>query len=137
MAFVEAETIEQKRDEEAAAQTAMLFINDERSDESSTMSPKEARAHAEAQLMVMRAGELRGELIRRERVRAVIEDMLDRIRTSVLTLPDYAEREFGLSPDQVQKLERRGASVLTEMRSNLEELSAPGQVLDLQGHAEQ
>lgn len=116
------------------AQMRMGFANDDSLDErDARLTPKEIKEQSEAHLLRMRAAEMRGELVRVDRVAATAQQMLERVRRTIITLPDFAEREFGLNPDQVQKLERRGFAVLSDMRRDLEDLLAGGDVVDLDG----
>lgn len=137
MAVLEEDRAAKARADAAAAQLAMQFANDEAIDEAEArLSPREVREQSEAQLIRMRAAEARGDLVRTERVRTVFEGMLERVRVTLITMPDFAEREFGLTPAQVEVLERRCFGAMTDLRQMLEELITGGDVVELDRRAE-
>lgn len=135
MARDAAERETRDRADEAAAQLAMHFGNDELQGDASEarLTPREIREQSEAHIVRMKAAQMRGDLIVASKVRAGVEEMLERVRRNIITLPDFAEREFGLNPDQVQALETRGFQVLLNMRRDIEELLGVGEVVDLAG----
>lgn len=136
MAVLEEDRAAKARAEAAAAQLALHFANDDETPEGEArLSPREIKEQAEAHIIRMKAAEMRGELVRVEAVRRTFEQMLDRVRRNMITLPDFCEREFGLTPDQVQALERRAYTVMTDMRRDIETMLAGGAVVDI-GSAE-
>lgn len=112
-----------RRDEgdRAAQQLALLFRNedDDDPDAAGTMSPEEIAKQSEAIYRYDKAREQRNNLVRRERVEALFEEVLTEVRTQITTLVDYCEMEFGLSSDQVDKLQRRTDGALTQARHAL------------------
>lgn len=134
MAVQEQDRAAKARAEAAANQLAMHFANDDDTpEEEARLTPREIKEQSEAHIIRMKAAEMRGELVRVEAVRRVFERMLDRVRRNMITLPDFCEREFGLSPDQVQALERRAYTVMTDMRRDIEQGLAGGDVVELTG----
>jgi len=132
MARLEADRAEKARADAAAAQLALTFANDDALDPSEArLSPKEIREQSEAQLLRMKAAEARGDLVRAERVRGLFEEVLERVRVTLITLPDFAEREFGLPPAQVEALERRVFGAMTDLRQELHTLTAAGEVVPM------
>lgn len=127
-----------KRDEgdRAAAQMALLFRNDDEEDPNGpVMTADQIAAEADAAYRKARADELRGELVRAHRMRALLEDLLVMFRGSIMTIPDFAEMQFGLVPDQVQALQDRCDQVLIQARAEIDRvLVAPkGEVEQLPG----
>ena len=107
--------------EQAAMQMRMLFRNDD--DEESgagTLTAQEIAQEADADYKRNKAAELRGELTRTSRVREVFEEVLVEFRNQVTTLVDFAEMEFSLAPDQVEKMQRRCDAALVAARHNLD-----------------
>ncbi|HGG04736.1 MAG TPA: hypothetical protein ENK28_04705 [Aliiroseovarius sp.] len=108
--------------DQAALQLALAFRNDDEALVNSgerVLSAKDIRAESEADLQRNKAAELRGELVRASRVREAFEDMMVAFRITITTVVDYSEMEFGLTPEQVEKLQRRCDAVLVQARTEL------------------
>lgn len=123
----------------AARQMAMLFRNTEDDeDDAPFMSARQIAEESDADYRRQRAAELRGELVRTAKMRTLIEDILMEFRTSVTTLVDYCEIEFGLTPEQTDKLQRRCDQVLVQSRLRMsEDLAAPAGDVAALGRGEQ
>lgn len=107
-----------------AAQAALAFLNlgDDASEDERPMTAAETRAWAEAEFHRNRVAEQRGDLMRAARVRQTMEDIMVGFGTALDTLPDWAELEFGLTPDQVQKLQDRADAIRLEARREIDRL---------------
>jgi phage terminase Nu1 subunit (DNA packaging protein) len=107
--------------DESAAQMRMLFQNmdGDVAEDHAEWSPKQIREASLAELERMRASEARGDLVRSDRVLRLLEEMLTTIRQTVMTLPDYAEQEFGLSARQSDQMQGRCEDLLVELRNAL------------------
>jgi phage terminase Nu1 subunit (DNA packaging protein) len=107
--------------DESAAQMRMLFQNmdGDVAEDHAEWSPKQIREASLAELERMRAAEARGDLVRSDRVLRLLEEMLTTIRQTVMTLPDYAEQEFGLSARQSDQMQGRCEDLLVELRNAL------------------
>lgn len=106
----------------SAAQLALAFRNAGDEDEDGAPAQLTARQileEAEADYKYQRAAEQRGELVRTSRVRDLFEDTLVEFRTAISTLVDFAEMEFSLDPEQVDRLEKRCDNALVQARVNL------------------
>ncbi len=114
----ESQAVRQRADN-AAQQMALLFLNDQDGPAQNAMSPKEIREWSEAEMIRNRAAEQRGELVRRNRVEALFEEVLAEFRQQIVTLVDFAEMEFALTAPQVDKLQRRCDSTLEQARIQL------------------
>ena len=115
----------------AAMQMRLLFRNDgEDDDGAGALTAQEIAQEADADYKRNKAAELRGELTRTARVREVFEEVLVEFRNQVTTLVDFAEMEFSLKPDQVEKMQRRCDAALVAARHNLDR-SYPGTVASL------
>jgi len=118
----------------AAAQLALHFRNDAEDAEGGApvLTAKEIAEQSIADIKRSQAAELRGELVKTERVRRVFEGALERVRRNLITVPDFCEREFSLTPDQVQRLERRAFSVLEALRQDLDDMLNGGAVVRIE-----
>lgn len=116
--------------DEAAAQLALLFRNDHEDgvSPSAGLTAEQIAAESDADYRRNRAAELRRELVRAHRVAELFEDVLVQFRTQITTLVDFAEIEFGLTPEQVTKLQARCDSALVSARAELGKVIAPGEV---------
>lgn len=108
--------------DQLAAQAALAFrnVDEEEAAQEGHMTAKEVHEWAVAQYHRDRVAEMRGDLVRASRVLTLFEETLNAVRTAVYTLPDYAEREFGLTAKQVATLQGRCDQVLIEMRNAIE-----------------
>lgn len=117
--------------EQAANQMRLLFRNDEEEATGPVLTAQQIAQEADADYKRNRAAELRGDLTRVNRVREVFEDVLIEFRTQVTTLVDFAEIEFSLEPDQVDRMQRRCDAALTSARQNFERAFPGGTVTSL------
>lgn len=117
----------------AAAQIRLQFLNPgEEDDGRARLTPRQIKDEADAEFARLKAAQLRGELIPVARVSAALEDVFAAVRNGVTTLPDFAEMEFGLSPADVDKMQRRCDEILVDVRNRLEaEFGGPAEVTDL------
>lgn len=113
-----------RRGDQLATQAALAFRNLDADQEEGEgqMTAAEVRAWAEADYHRNRAAEQRGELMRVARVRQAIEDMIVAFGTAMDTLPDWAELEFGLTPDQVQHVQNKADAIRQEAREICERM---------------
>lgn len=114
--------------DQIAAQAALAFLNlgDDAPEDGQPMTAAETRAWAEAEFHRNKVAEQRGDLVRVGRVRQTMEDILVGFGTALDTLPDWAEMEFGLPPDQVQALQDRADGIRSEARQVIERLLGAG-----------
>lgn len=110
------------RGDQLAAQAALAFRNldQDQEEEEGGLSADELRKWSEAEYHRNRVAEQRGALVRAERVQDTLEGLLVAFRTAQTTLPDWCEREFGLTAAQVAKLEARCDQILQEARMLIE-----------------
>ncbi|MEP5730376.1 MAG: hypothetical protein ABJL67_13525 [Sulfitobacter sp.] len=107
--------------DEAAAQMRLEFQNldDDQAESERGLSAKQIMEIAEADYKRNRAAEQRGELVRVDRMREMQEQQLIDMRQAVMSIPDFAEQEFGLSPVQAEKLQKRCEGALIEMGTTM------------------
>ena len=111
--------------ERAAAQIAMEFrnVDEEDREQISGLTSKQVNEESLAIFNYDRAREQRLELVRTLKVEKLFEDILIEFRNQIITLVDFAEMEFGLAPEQVNKLQRRCDGTLVQARLQLEKLT--------------
>ncbi len=132
----------QSRDEKARAgkqrgdllamQAALAFRNLESDQEEAEggLTADDLRKWSEAEYQRNRVAEQRGDLVRAEAMRRLLEDLLVLLGNAMDTLPDFAELNFGLTSDQVAQLQARCDAVRIETRQKVEEaLLKPGAVI--------
>lgn len=132
---------EKEQAESLAQQAAMAFLNlgSDADEGERGLSAKAMKELAEADYQRNRAAELRGELVRASRVQALFEDLIVQFRVTMDTLPDWAEAEFGLTPRQVDAMQKRCDQVLIEAKHAISEhvlqrgeiVAGPGAQADL------
>ncbi|RWR31346.1 DUF1441 family protein [Sinirhodobacter populi] len=118
--------------DQLAAQAALAFRNldDDQAEEESELTADDLRKWSEAEYHRNRVAEQRGDLVRADRVRAVLEDLFVAFGTAMDTFPDFAEMEFGLSPAQVAKVQAHCDQTRDDLRQKIAALiSRPGAVL--------
>lgn len=127
------------RGDELAAQAALAFRNldDDQAEAEAGMTPGELRQWSEAEYHRNRVAEQRGDLVRVDRMRALIEDVFVTFGAEMDTLPDFAEMEFGLSVEQVTKLQARCDQMRLEVRRLITAGLGQSSVVPLSGRQSQ
>lgn len=110
------------RGDALAAQAAMAFRNldEDQAEEEATLTADEIRKWADAEYARNKVAEQRGNLVRRDRMNDLLEDVLVAFQGSMQNLPDFCEREFGLTPAQVEVLQGRVDEVLVDARKRMD-----------------
>lgn len=110
-----------RRSAEVAKQMAMTFLNHEEGEgDHATMSPKDVREWAEAELARNKAEEQRGDMVRRHRVERLLQTMVSITRDALVGYGDFLEAELGLEPREVDIAQSRADQLLTELRMEIE-----------------
>lgn len=126
-----------KRDagDRVAAQMSLLFrgADEDEMDGGPVLTAEQIIKESQADYARNKAAEARRELVRASRVREAFEDMLIVVRTQIVSLVDFAEMEFGLSPEQVRKMQTRCDGSLVQMRQEFGQV-CPGEIADLSSH---
>lgn len=86
-----------------------------------TLSAKDRRALAEADLVHSRAAHMRRQLVRLEEVVDLLESVFSIMRNGIEGMPDRLERELGLKPEQVDLVDRLGADILNTVVQKIED----------------
>ena len=116
------------RGNELAAQAALVFRNldDDQAEQEAELTADDLRKWSEAEYHRNRVAEQRGDLIRADRARALIEDIFVIFGAAMETLPDFCEMEFGLGAQQVEAVKLRCDQTRDEMRQKIGALLARG-----------
>lgn len=111
------------RGDQLAAQAALAFRNldDDHAEEEGGLTADDLRKWSEAEYHRNRVAEQRGDSVRADRTRALMEDLLVAFGTAMDNLPDFAEMNFGLSAAQVAQVESYCDQVREEARRMLED----------------
>ncbi|WP_017999916.1 terminase small subunit [Paracoccus sp. N5] len=124
------------RGDQLAAQAALAFRNldDDQAEEEAELTADDLRKWSEAEYHRNRVAEQRGDLLRADRMRPLLEDLVVAFGTAMDNLPDFAEMNFGLSPAQVAQMQDYCDQVRGEARRLIEErLARGGAVIALNG----
>ncbi|WP_313350728.1 terminase small subunit [Paracoccus sp. (in: a-proteobacteria)] len=124
------------RGDQLAAQAALAFRNldDDQAEEEADLTADDLRKWSEAEYHRNRVAEQRGDLLRADRTRVLIEDLLVSFGTAMDNLPDFAEMNFGLTPAQVAQMQDYCDEVRGEARRLIEErIGRGGAVVALPG----
>ena len=110
------------RGDQIAAQAALAFRNldEDQAEQEGELTADDLRKWSEAEYHRNRVAEQRGDLVRVDRMRALLEDIFVAFGAEMDTLPDYAEMQFGLSAVQVAQMQERCDSLRLEVRRLIE-----------------
>ncbi|SCY61728.1 terminase small subunit [Paracoccus tibetensis] len=122
-----------QRGDQLAAQAALAFRNldEDQAEEEGELTAADLRQWSEAEYHRNRVAEQRGDLVRVDRMRTLIEDVFVTFGAEMDTLPDFAEMEFGLSPAQVAKMQERCDQMREEVRRQIEAVLGRSSVVRL------
>lgn len=112
----------QARKKEAAdfvAQQRMEFLGLDKGDAKAGLSPAQMRELAQAELVWMQAAERRGSLIHADEVVELLDTIFGEMRAGLDGLPDWLEREFGLTGDQVERAVAYSDEVLRAVQGKI------------------
>lgn len=114
------------RGDQIAAQAALLFRNLDADQEEAEagLSADDVRKWSEAEYARNRLAEQRADLVRADRTRTVMEEVLVEFGAALDTLGDFMEVEFGLAPEQVTKVVARTDEVRIKAKAKIEALLA-------------
>ncbi|MDN3711637.1 terminase small subunit [Paracoccus cavernae] len=124
------------RGDQLVAQASLAFRNldEDQAEEEGHLSADELRKLSEAEYHRNRVAEQRGDLMRVDRARAVIEDVFVAFGTAMDNLPDFAEMNFGLTAAQVAQLEEYCDQIRGEAKRMIaERVTSAGAVVAMSG----
>jgi phage terminase Nu1 subunit (DNA packaging protein) len=128
------------RGDQLAVQAALVFRNLDADQEEAegSLTADDLRKWSEAEYHRNRVAEQRGDLVRADGVRRVIEGLLVAVGNAFDTLPDWAEVNLALSAEQVSQLQLRCDLARDELRAVVQaDLLAPGRVIPLGARQEE
>ena len=97
-----------KKADAVAAQMSLLFRNNDAEDPNEgLLSAEDVIKESQADVARNKAAELRRELVRAHRMRSTMEEVMMAFRNHAITIVDFAEMEFGLEPEGVEKFQLR------------------------------
>ncbi|MEJ6397033.1 terminase small subunit [Yoonia sp. 208BN28-4] len=116
-----------------AQQLALTFLNpSDIDDDEPFLTAKQIKEWAEAEYQRNRAAEQRGDLVRVDSVKRVMEQLVVDFCSAINVLPDFAEQEFGLSAAQAQVMQRRCDGVIEEAAMTIQRSAlATGKVVSM------
>lgn len=120
------------RGDQLAAQAALAFRNldEDQAEREAELTADDLRKWSEAEYHRNRVAEQRGDLVRADAMRQLLETILVAFGNALDTMPDFAELNFGLTSDQVAQMQDRCDSVRMEVRDTIERaLMRPAAVL--------
>nr|WP_233487506.1 terminase small subunit [Thalassovita gelatinovora] len=114
-----------ERESQAAAdlfvqQERARFLNVGSGQHRAAMSPAQQKELAQAELLHMQASQKRRSLVHVEEMVELVDTILGEFRAGLDGLPDWMEREFGLSPEQVERGIRYCDAVMQEIHDRLQ-----------------
>ena len=95
---------EKKAADDFVAQQRMAFLGIDRKDEKAGLTPTQMRDLAQAELVWMQAAERRRALIQADEVIELLDTIFGEMRAGLDNLPDWLEREYSLTGDQVERV---------------------------------
>ena len=110
------------RGDQVAVQAALAFRNldADQAEAEGDLTADDLRKWSEAEYHRNRVAEQRGDLVRAEGMRQLLEGILVAIGNTLDTLPDFAEMNFGLTAEQVAQMQEHCDSARLEIRAQIE-----------------
>lgn len=110
----------------ADAAAAKILNADAPNDPEAAGDPHLRKAWASAALGQMRVDQMRGELVRADRVREALDKIFEIVRKGISNIPDFAEGAFALDAEQVDDLQGKCDDTLAEMQAEMRAVFNPG-----------
>jgi len=117
----QAETSRLKNNQSAIEALQASFLGIDLDAPGATLSPKDRRTLAEADLMHNKAAMVRRQLVPLNEVTDLLESLLKIVRDGLESLPDRLERELSLKPEEVVRAKLIGDDVLNSIADRIEE----------------
>jgi phage terminase Nu1 subunit (DNA packaging protein) len=131
-AELKAEASAKQASDDFVAQKRMEFLGLKKDDRKAALTPAQMRELAQAELVWMQAGKARRELVQVEDMIELVDGIFTEVREALNGLPDWLEREFALTPEQVLRGVSYCDGVLQEMHDKIQaaNLGAAAPVVD-------
>jgi len=114
------------------AQKRMEFLGLQKDDKKAGLNAAEMRALAQAELVWMQAAKARGSLIQVDDVVELLDAVFTELRAGLDGMPDWLEREFELSGEDVEKAVAYNDEILKTIKEKIAQaaLYDPAPVID-------
>lgn len=123
---------ERRAAEDFVAQQRMAFLGIDKKDEKAGLSPAQMRELAQAELVWMQAAERRRSLVQVDEMVELLDLVFSEVRAGLDGQPDWLEREFALSGEDVERVVAYNDEVLRSIKAAIERaaLSERPEVVD-------
>jgi phage terminase Nu1 subunit (DNA packaging protein) len=116
-----AEKADRSRADQFVAQQRMSFLGVETGNEKASLSPAQLRDLSQAEILWMKAARERRALVAVEEVSDLLDAVFSEVREGLDSLPDWLEREFALTGEQVVTVVNYTDQVLKGMKARIED----------------
>ena len=118
---VEARAAAEKRAaDDFVAQQRMAFLGIDKKDQKAGLSPAQMRELAQAELVWMQAAERRRSLVQVDEMVELLDLVFGEVRAGLDGLPDWLEREFSLSGEDVERVVAYNDGILRAIKIAIE-----------------
>ncbi|QBR34858.1 hypothetical protein ETW23_00405 [Leisingera sp. NJS201] len=124
---------ERKAADDFVAQKRMAFLNLGKKDQAAGLTAAQRKELAQAELVWMQAARQRGALIHVDEVVELLDQIFGEFRAGLDGHPDWLEREFSLTGDQVERAVSYNDGILRSVQAKIKAAALgedPAQVLD-------
>ncbi len=111
---------ERQQADEFVAQQRMAFLGVKKGDQKASLSPTQMRELAAAELLWMQAAEKRRSLVQVDEMVDLLDVVFSEVRAGLDGQPDWLEREFALSGEDVERVVSYNDEVLRAIKSGIE-----------------
>jgi hypothetical protein len=108
-----------RRSDDFVAQQRMAFLGVKSTDRQASLTPVQMRDLAQAELVWMQAAAKRGDLVPVDEMVDLLDGIFSEMRAGLDGFPDWLEREFSLSPDQVERAVAFCDGILSEVSDKI------------------
>ena len=114
------------------AQQRMQFLGVDKDDQKAGLSPAQMRELAQAELVWMQAAERRRSLVQVDEMVDLLDAVFTELRAGLDGQPDWLEREFSLSGEDVERVVTYNDGILRVIKSKISaaSLGDPAEVID-------
>lgn len=123
---------EKRAADDFVAQQRMAFLGIDKQDQKAGLSPAQMRELAQAELVWMQAAERRRSLVQVDEIVELLDLVFSEVRAGLDGQPDWLEREFPLSGEDVERVVCYNDEVLRSIKAAIEAaaLSERPEVID-------
>ena len=111
---------EKRKTEEFVAQQRMAFLGLDKQDQKAGLSPAQMRELAQAELVWMQAAERRRALVQVDEMVDLLDLVFTEVRAGLDGQPDWLEREFALSGEDVERVVGFNDDLLRSIQAAIE-----------------